>query len=93
MEILDQVLNPDLPESFAPAGARTAAALLQGPDGKKWYVLVRDVDGLDTNAVALPHGRQPDLDAFIDYARAEVRSAGEEVALTAGTATRTSPGS
>ncbi len=42
VEILDQVLDPDLPENFAPPEARTAAALLQGPDGKKWYVLVRD---------------------------------------------------
>jgi len=73
VEILDQVLDPDLPESFAPAGARTAAALLQGPDGKKWYVLVREVGGLDTNAVPFGMGG-PNLEAFIEYARAKYLS-------------------
>jgi hypothetical protein len=48
--------------------ARTAAALLQGPDGKKWYVLVRELDGkVDTMTVPFENGGA-DLDAFMRLA-------------------------
>jgi hypothetical protein len=68
--ILDQVRDPDLPGNFAPDGVRTAAALLQGPDGKKWYVLVRDIDELETISTPFRMGGG-DLQEFLDYARAK----------------------
>ena len=53
---------------------RTAAALLQGPDGKKWYVLVRDLYGeIDTQVVPFKAGG-PDLDAFLEFATAAFAS-------------------
>ena len=38
--ILDQRPHPEL-KDFTSLGLPSAAAMLQGPDGKKWYVLVR----------------------------------------------------
>ena len=67
VEILDQVLDPGF-KDFVMQGEPSAAALLQGPDGKKWYVAVRDSGGLDVIAVPFKTGG-PDLDAFVDYAR------------------------
>jgi hypothetical protein len=67
VEILDQVLDPGF-QDFVMQGEPSAAALLQGPDGKKWYVAVRDSGGLDVISVPFKTGG-PDLDAFVDYAR------------------------
>jgi hypothetical protein len=68
VEIVEQRVRPDLPANFAPAGSTTAAALLQGPDGKKWWVLVRDFDGLDTIGVPFRTGG-PTMDDFLAFAR------------------------
>jgi hypothetical protein len=67
VEILDQVLDPGF-KNFVLAGEPSAAALLQGPDGKKWYVAVRDSGGLDVIAVPFKTGG-PTLDDFLAYAR------------------------
>jgi len=73
VEILDQVRAPNLPANFAPPGVPTAAALLKGPDGKRWYVLVRDVDGLETISTPFRTGGE-DLQEFLDYARSRYAS-------------------
>ena len=65
--ILDQVPDPGF-KDFVLEGEPSAAALLQGPDGKKWYVAVRDSGGLEVISVPFKRGG-PDLDAFLDYAR------------------------
>ena len=73
VEILDQVSTPDLPANFAPPGAPTAAALLKGPDGKRWYVVVRDVDGLEIISTPFRTGGE-NLQEFLDYARSKYAS-------------------
>jgi hypothetical protein len=70
--ILDQ-RHPVPLKDFVLAGEPSAAALLQGPDGKKWYVVVRDSGGLDVIATPFRTGG-PDLDAFLDYAREKYAS-------------------
>jgi hypothetical protein len=72
VEILDQVLDPPL-KDFVLDGEPSAAALLQGPDGKKWYVLVRDIDGLETISTPFRTGGA-DLEEFLDYAREKYAS-------------------
>jgi hypothetical protein len=67
IKILDQVLDPGF-KDFVMRGEPSAAALLQGPDGKKWYVAVRDSGGLDAIAVPFETGG-PTLDDFVAYAR------------------------
>ncbi len=67
IEILDQVLDPGF-KDFVLQGEPSAAALLQGPDGKKWYVAVRDSGGLDVIAVPFKTGG-PTLGDFVAYAR------------------------
>jgi hypothetical protein len=68
VQILEQRVHPDLPENFAPADARTAAALVQGPDGKRWWVLVRDVDGLETIATPYRKGGAT-MEQFLAFAK------------------------
>jgi hypothetical protein len=70
--ILDQ-RHPVQLTNFALDGEPTAAALLQGSNGKKWYVVVRDSGGLDVIATPFPTGGA-DLDAFLDYAREKYAS-------------------
>jgi hypothetical protein len=54
--------------NFAGPRDRTAAALVQGPDDTKWYVLVRDLDGrVDVQKVDYSNGG-PDLDSFLAFA-------------------------
>lgn len=72
VQILDQ-RHPVQLKDFVLAGEPSAAALLQGPDGKKWYVVVRDSGGLDVIATPFRTGG-PDLDAFLDYAREKYAS-------------------
>ena len=60
-------------KDFVMQGEPSAAALLQGPDGKKWYVAVRDSGGLDVISVPFKTGG-PDLEAFVDYARQKYAS-------------------
>ena len=72
VRILDQ-RHPVQLEDFVLAGEPSAAALLQGPDGKKWYVVVRDSGGLEVIATPFRTGG-PDLDAFLDYAREKYAS-------------------
>jgi hypothetical protein len=72
VQILDQ-RHPVQLKNFVLAGEPSAAALLQGPDGKKWYVVVRDSGGLDVIATPFRTGG-PDLDAFLDYAREKYAS-------------------
>ena len=67
IEILDQVLDPGF-KDFVLQGEPSAAALLQGPDGKKWYVAIRDSGGLDVIAVPFKTGG-PTLGDFVAYAR------------------------
>jgi hypothetical protein len=56
-------------ENFVLNGEPTAAALLRGPDGKKWYVVARLLDG-EVDSIAVPFRMGgPDLDAFLAYAR------------------------
>ena len=58
----------DLENFVEKATDRTAAALLRGPDGKKWYVLVREVyDEIDSQVVPFKAGG-PDLEAFLRFA-------------------------
>ena len=60
--------RPDLPEAFAPAGSRTAVALVEGRDGRRQWVLARGGDGFDV--VKFPASRVgEDLDAFLEFAR------------------------
>jgi hypothetical protein len=49
VELKDFVLN----------GEPTAAALIEGLDGKKWYVVVRDIDGVEIIAVPFPAALAP----------------------------------
>jgi hypothetical protein len=67
IEILAAVQDPPL-KDFVLNGEPSAAALLQGPDGKKWFVLVRDVGGVETISTPFRTGGS-DLDAFLAYAR------------------------
>lgn len=68
VQVLDQRHPVDLENFVEKATDRTAAALLQGPDGKKWYVLVREVyDEIDTQVVPFKVGG-PDLGAFLRFA-------------------------
>ena len=72
VEILEQRHPVEL-KDFVLEGEPSAAALLQGPDGKKWYVVVRDSGGLDVIAVPFRTGG-PTLDDFVDYARQKYAS-------------------
>ena len=55
--------------NFAGPSDRTAAALVQGPDDTKWYVLVRDLDGrVDVQKVDYGNGG-PDLESFLEFAK------------------------
>jgi hypothetical protein len=63
VEILDQVHPVELKDVVVGEGA-TAAALLQGPDGKKWYVLVREAEEPRVTAVPFRTGGT-DLEAFL----------------------------
>jgi hypothetical protein len=67
-----QILEQEYPiqlKNFAGPRDRTAAALVQGPDDTKWYVLVRDLDGqLDVEKVDYGNGG-PDLDSFLAFAK------------------------
>ena len=67
VQVLDQ-RHPVRLKDFTFGDEPTAAALLQGPDGKKWYVLVRDIDGVEVIAVPFKTGG-PTLDDFLAYAR------------------------
>jgi hypothetical protein len=67
VQVLDQ-RHPVRLKNFTLGDEPTAAALLQGPDGKKWYVLVRDIDDVDVIAVPFKTGG-PTLDDFLAYAR------------------------
>ena len=55
VEILEQA-HPIRLKDFTLGDEPTGAALLQGPDGKKWYVVVRDVDGVEVIAVPFKTG-------------------------------------
>ncbi len=72
VEILEQA-HPIRLKDFTLGDEPTGAALLQGPDGKKWYVVVRDVDGVEVIAVPFKTGG-PNLAAFLDYAREKYAS-------------------
>jgi hypothetical protein len=66
--ILEQRHPIDLHNFVNEPTDRTAAALLQRPDGEKFYVLVRDLDDhVDVQEVAYQNGG-PDLDAFLLFA-------------------------
>ena len=56
VQILDQALDPGA-AGLRPRRRPSAAALLQGPDGKKWYVLVRDSRRARHDRRAVPDGR------------------------------------
>jgi hypothetical protein len=76
VRVLDQRHPVDLENFVARGTDRTASALLQGPDGKKWYVLVREVyDEIDTQVVPFRVGG-PDLEAFLRFA-AQAFASGE----------------
>ena len=63
--ILDQIPHPDLPASFAPEPARTAAALIK-KDGRETFVLVRAIGGHEQ---VIPFtGDFHSLDAFLRFA-------------------------
>src|SRR5262245_19970217 len=66
VQILDQRHPVEL-KDFTFGDEPSGAALRQGPQGKKWYVLVRDIDGIEVIAVPFRTGG-PDLDAFLEYA-------------------------
>ena len=69
IEILDQVLDPETPEGFAPQGARVAAALLREPDGKRFFVLLVETEGsLETNAEPMRMGGR-NLEEFLERVR------------------------
>lgn len=72
VEIIDQRHPVEL-KDFTLGDEASAAALLQGPDGKKWYVLVRYAEKPDVIAVPFQTGG-PDLDAFLEYARQKYAS-------------------
>jgi hypothetical protein len=74
VKILDQ-LHPLELEDFTEPGDASAAALVQGPEGKKWYVLVRFTDRTDVIAVPYSTGG-PSLADFLLYAQ-ERYSGGE----------------
>ncbi len=75
IRIVAQWPHPDLPESFAPTGARTAVALIEGRDGRRQWVLARDVDGFDV--VKFPASRSgADVEAFLEFARAQYSDGG-----------------
>ncbi len=68
VRIVLQRPNPDLPANFAPAGSRTAVALVEGPDGRREWVLARDVDGFDV--IAFPASRaNENVEEFLEFAR------------------------
>jgi hypothetical protein len=69
VQVLDQ-RHPVQLKDFSLGAEPTAAALLQGPDGKKWYVLVRDTDDVEVIAVPFKTGG-PTLDDFLAYARSK----------------------
>jgi hypothetical protein len=56
--------------NFAPGGAPTAAALVQGPSGKKWWVVVRDIDGVEIISTPLRTGGAT-MDDFLAYAKTQ----------------------
>ena len=68
VRILEQQ-HPIQLANFAGPRDRTGAALVQGTDGMKWYVLVRDLDGtVDVQKVDYRNGG-PDLDSFLVFAK------------------------
>ncbi len=79
IEILDQVLDPPMPEGFAPDDARVAAALLREPDGKRFFVLVVETrTSLETDAEPMKIGG-PDLEAFLDHVRDQYLSGEDDL--------------
>jgi hypothetical protein len=75
--IEQQTAHPDLPENFAPAGSRTAVALVRLDDGTRVWVLARDVDGFDTIPFPIT-ARTDTLGKFLAFARTKY---GEGVGL------------
>jgi hypothetical protein len=74
VQILEQRHPIELKNFTEKPSDRTAAALLQGPDGTKFYVLVRDLYGeIDVETWAYASGGA-DLDAFLAVARAAFES-------------------
>jgi hypothetical protein len=73
VEILDQ-RHPVHLKDFTFGDEPSAAALLQGPDGKKWFVLVRYTG--DTEVIAVPTKivGNDELEAFLDYAAQKYQS-------------------
>ncbi len=68
VRILEQ-RHPIELKDFALNNEPTGAALLQGLDGKRWYAVARELDGV-VDIIPVPFGTGgEDLDAFLDYAR------------------------
>jgi hypothetical protein len=71
--IIDQVPHPNLPDNFATARYRTAAAWIE-VNGKQRYVLVRELGG---RSEIIPFtGSFPNLNRFLDYAAQQYAGGG-----------------
>lgn len=72
--ILEQRANPELPESFAPAGTPTAVAKVRDTEGRVWFVLARRLDGSDDFVGSTAAAGRATTDEFLVWARGEYGS-------------------
>lgn len=66
--VVEQRTDVDMPDSFAPAGATTAVALVEGPGGERTWWLGRITDGFEDY---IPYDAEPGqtVEQFLVFAR------------------------
>lgn len=68
VRIVEERVNPDLPDSFATDADRSAVALVE-TDGERWYVLARDLPGSPAEFIAVHRSDGGvTLDVFLELA-------------------------
>lgn len=75
VRILDQRPSPDLGDSFATAGDRSAVALVEA-DGRQWFVLARVVGGPPQYIAVSREVSGGGIDAFITFATGKYAEGG-----------------